>query len=164
MLPGSGVVNLGIGIPLRVLPHIRFRPGLWVHTEGGVFGLVAAGSGAADAAGNPCGVRAGGSFFDSAVSFAVIRRGLVDVAVIGALQVDMSGNVCNHSGFGYGGGLDLMRYARRKIIAMREHGPNGPKFVRRATLPVTWSGDLDLVTESCVRHIRGGRVRRTDVY
>jgi 3-oxoacid CoA-transferase B subunit len=165
LLKPGWVVNLGIGIPTLMTRFVD-RDALWFQTENGLLGvgpppekdqvdpnLVDAGKRAVTA-------RPGGAFFDSALSFAMIRGGHVDAVVLGALQVDEQGRVANWAipgepVLGVGGAMDLMSGARNVIVVMTHTTREGqPKLVRECTLPltslrpVTW-----VVTELATFHV-----------
>lgn len=165
VIPGQ-IINLGVGIPLLSLEFIESQN--LVHTEGGAIGVVsgAKSESCTDAGGNACGVKDGGCFFDSVMSFSVIRRGLVDVAIIGAVEVDIAGNVCNCSiggrVFGIGGAVDLLRSAKRSIIAMTHCNPCGEyKIKRKSAAPVTinlFDKGFFVVTERGVYELKRGEL------
>lgn len=107
----------------------------------------------------------GASYFDSATSFALIRGGHIDVAVIGGLQVDASANLANWAVpgkpvLGVGGAMDLAEGARRLIVAMTHCDKQGqPKIVKQATLPLTAREAVDtIVTERAVFRFIGGQL------
>jgi len=145
-LHNGDVVNLGIGLPTLV-PHFLSKE---VHTilqsENGFLGMGPSGEETPDlvnAGGKPCGMEIGGSFFDSAMSFAIIRGGHVDLTVLGGLQVDQEGNLANwmvpgKMVPGMGGAMDLVTGSRRVIVAM-EHTTRdgGAKILKQCTLPLT---------------------------
>ncbi len=160
--PGD-VVNLGIGIPTLVADLIRPEQGIILHTENGMLGVGPApeAGGALDYPVNagkaPVTALPGSSYFDSADSFAMIRGGHVDVAIMGGLQVDEGGNLANWAIpgkplLGVGGAMDLASGARRLIITMTHCNRDGSaKLVPRCTLPLTAVAAVDLlITELAV--------------
>ncbi|MDR1426327.1 MAG: 3-oxoacid CoA-transferase subunit B [Bifidobacteriaceae bacterium] len=163
-LKDGDFVNLGIGLPTQVPDHLPPGVGVWLQSENGIVGSAPAGSAGqpvepryvVDAGGRPAGVVQGGAFIDSAVSFALIRGGHVDVTVLGALQVDEQGNLANwiipgKLVPGMGGAMDLVVGAKRVIVAMEHTQKGAPKILRRCTLPLTATNCVDLiVTERAV--------------
>lgn len=160
--PGE-VVNLGIGIPTLVSELIDPEHGVVIHTENGMLGVgPPPTSGGAmehpvNAGKSPVTALPGSSYFDSCDSFAMIRGGHVDVAIMGGLQVDESGNLANWSLpgrplLGVGGAMDLASGAKRVIITMTHtDGEGASKVVPRCTLPLTAEGVVDLlITELAV--------------
>ena len=160
------VVNLGIGIPTLVADAIEARP-LVLHTENGMLGVGP--TPATDAidvnlvnAGKlPVSALPGAAYFSSSESFAMIRGGHVDVAVLGALQVDARGRVANWAVpgrpiLGVGGAMDLLVGAQRVIVATTHVTKAGdPKVVERCTLPLTAERAVDLiVTEHATFAVR----------
>ncbi len=156
-LPAGSLVNLGIGLPTLVADYLAPDAGILLHSENGFIGLgpqPELGSQDWDivnAGGLPVSMVAGGCFFDSAMSFAVIRGGHVDVTVLGALEVDEQGNLANYmipgkKVAGMGGAMDLTVGARLVIVAMEHVTKTGePKILRRCTLPLTARREVDLV-------------------
>ena len=154
--PGM-VVNLGIGLPTLVPSHLPQDHGVLFQSENGILGL---GGIREDGVFDPDLINAGGqtvsllpgaSFFDSATSFAMIRGGHVDVAVLGGLQVASNGDLANWSipergGGGMGGAMDLARGARRLIVAMEQVTREGAsRLMERCTYPLTAPACVDLV-------------------
>jgi len=150
------VVNLGIGLPTLVANFLP--PGLEVlfQAENGILGY--GGISEADfdpdlinAGGQPVTLLPGASFFDSAASFAMIRGGHVDVAVLGGLEVSEHGDLANwyipeRGGGSIGGAMDLAVGARRLIVAMAHTTRDGrPRIRRRCTYPLTAAGVVDLI-------------------
>jgi 3-oxoacid CoA-transferase len=154
--PGD-VVNLGVGIPTLVADLITPEHGVILHTENGMLGVGPAPEegGAMEYPVNagkvPVTALPGASYFDSADSFAMIRGGHVDVAIMGGLQVDEAANLANWAIpgkplLGVGGAMDLASGAKRLIVTMTHTNPDGsPKLVPECDLPLTARGVVDLV-------------------
>ena len=157
-LKKGDVVNLGIGIPTLVADLIKPEHGIILHTENGMLGVGPAptdGGGAMDYPVNagkiPVTALKGSSYFDSADSFAMIRGGHVDVAIMGGLEVDEKGNLANWAVpgkplLGVGGAMDLASGAKRLIVTLTHADPDGTsKIVPKCTLPLTAIGVVDMV-------------------
>ncbi|NNF27505.1 MAG: 3-oxoacid CoA-transferase subunit B [Gemmatimonadetes bacterium] len=156
-LQAGEVVNLGIGIPTLMSDMIRPEDGITIHTENGMLGMgpPPESGGAMDhpvnAGKSPVTALPGCSYFDSAESFAMIRGGHVDVAIMGGLQVDEGGSLANWSVpgrpvMGVGGAMDLATGARRLIVTMTHTDRQGrPKIVPACILPLTAEASVDLV-------------------
>ena len=169
------VVNLGVGIPTLVAELITPADGIILQSENGMLGVGPSpeDGGALDYPVNagkiPVTALPGSSYFDSADSFAMIRGGHVDVAVMGALQVDEQANLANWAVpgkplLGVGGAMDLASGARR-LIALMTHTANGePKIVPKCALPLTARGVVDLViTDLAVFAFEQGRLTLTEL-
>ena len=158
------VVNLGIGIPTLVADLIQPEDGIILHTENGMLGVGPEpkdGGGAmhypVNAGKVPVTALLGSSYFDSADSFAMIRGGHIDVAIMGGLEVDAQGNLANWSVpgkplLGVGGAMDLASGAKKLIITLRHTDREGnSKVVENCTLPITDFNCVDmLITELAV--------------
>jgi 3-oxoacid CoA-transferase len=154
--PGD-VVNLGVGIPTLVADLITPEHGIILHTENGMLGVGPApeAGGALDYPVNagkiPVTALPGSSYFDSADSFAMIRGGHVDVAIMGGLQVDEQANLANWAVpgrplLGVGGAMDLASGAKRLIITMTHTDHKGrAKIVPTCTLPLTALGAVTMI-------------------
>jgi 3-oxoacid CoA-transferase B subunit len=146
LLKPGWVVNLGIGIPTLVSKYVD-EGVVFLHSENGILGVGPPPTPAQldvnliDAGKRPITVQPGASYFDSAQSFAMIRGGHVDAAVLGALQVDGQGIIANWAipgelVLGVGGAMDLLSGVRSVIVVMSHTTREGePKIVRELTLP-----------------------------
>ena len=154
-LKDGHVVNLGIGLPTQVAKHLPEDVRIVLQSENGFVGLgnpPASGEEDMDvvnAGGQPVSINPGGAFFDSAMSFAIIRGGHVDATVLGGLQVDEEGNLANWATpgrvFGMGGAMDLVVGARRVIVAMEHRTRDGSPKSLRSVLPLTAVKEVDLL-------------------
>ena len=173
--PGD-VVNLGIGIPTLVADLITPEHGIIMHTENGMLGVgpSPADGGALDYPVNagkiPVTALPGSSYFDSADSFAMIRGGHVDVAIMGGLEVDEAANLANWAVpgkplLGVGGAMDLASGAKRLIITMTHTNRDGSsKIVPACTLPLTARQAVDtVITDLAVFKYPGGRLTLVDL-
>ena len=155
LAPGS-VVNLGIGLPTLVGAFAPPEANILLQAENGILGYGGFTEEGFDpdlinAGGQPVTLNAGASFFDSADSFAMIRGGHIDVAVLGGLQVSARGDLANWSvpergGGSIGGAMDLAVGARRLIVAMEHTTRDGrPRIVRECSYPLTAPRCVDLI-------------------
>ncbi len=157
-LKKGDVVNLGIGIPTLVADLISPDDGIILHTENGMLGVGPVPEDDAGAmhypvnAGKvPVTALPGSSYFDSADSFAMIRGGHIDVAIMGGLQVDEAANLANWAVpgkplLGVGGAMDLASGAKRLIISMTHTNSDGSsKIVPKCTLPLTAMNAVDMI-------------------
>ena len=175
-LKAGDVVNLGVGIPTLVADLITPEHGIILHTENGMLGVGPSpeAGGAMDYPVNagkiPVTALPGSSYFDSADSFAMIRGGHIDVAIMGGLEVDEAANLANWAVpgkplLGVGGAMDLASGARRLIITMNHTNRDGSaKIVPQCTLPLTATGVVDtIITELAVFKFVDGLLKLVEV-
>jgi 3-oxoacid CoA-transferase len=175
-LRAGEIVNLGIGIPNLIPGHLGRDTEIFLQTENGLLGVGPPPEeddldpDLVDAAKHPITALPGASYFDSASSFAMIRGGHVDAAVLGALQVSARGDIANWAipgmdVMGVGGAMDLVVGAKRVIVTMTSTTPTGePKLVRECTFPLTARAAVDVVvTEHAVFRFPDGSLTLTEL-
>ena len=150
------LVNLGIGIPTLVANYVPSDVKIFFQSENGLIGTgTMAEQGMAhptltDAGGRPITALPGACTFDSAMSFALIRGGHVDMTVLGGLQVDAEGHLANwmipgKMVPGMGGAMDLVSGAKRVVVAMQHAAKGKSKIVKKCNLPLTSARPVNLV-------------------
>ncbi|RLB48495.1 MAG: succinyl-CoA--3-ketoacid-CoA transferase [Deltaproteobacteria bacterium] len=162
-IPAGSVVNLGIGLPTMVANYLPEGHDVWLHTENGILGMGPFPyEGEADpqiinAGKQTVTVAQGGSCFDSATSFTMIRGGHVDLAILGAMQVGANGDLANWAipggrVMGIGGAMDLAAGARRILVLTKHLTKKGePKLVQDANYPLTAKGVVNrIITDLAV--------------
>jgi 3-oxoacid CoA-transferase subunit B len=148
-IPPGSIVNLGIGLPTLVADYLNPEDDVWFHSENGLLGM---GPFPLEGEEDPQLINAGkqtvtvvpgGSFFDSAQSFTMIRGGHVDLVFLGAMQVSQHGDLANWAvpggrTMGIGGAMDLATGCRRVIALMTHTTKTGePKLVAACDYPLT---------------------------
>jgi len=165
------IVNLGIGIPSLVPDHLPDDVHVMFHAENGVVGIGSSpekgneDENLCNAGGFPITILDGASYFDSATAFGMIRRGLLDLTVLGALQVSEKGDLANwivpgKRVPGIGGAMDLAQKAKRVIVVMNHTDKAGnPKIVKECSLPLTSKRCVDLIiTEMAVIEVKNDQL------
>ncbi|SCL91566.1 3-oxoacid CoA-transferase, B subunit [Bacillus cytotoxicus] len=160
------IVNLGIGIPSLVPNHLREDIHVMFHAENGIIGMgPTPNTGDEDAnlcnaAGLPTSIIQGASYFDSCTAFGMIRKGLLDLTILGSLQVSENGDLANwivpgKRVPGIGGAMDLAQKAKRVVVVMNHVDKYGnAKIVSECTLPLTSKNCVDvIITDMAVMEV-----------
>ncbi|WP_235857821.1 3-oxoacid CoA-transferase subunit B [Marimonas lutisalis] len=167
--PGM-VVNLGIGLPTKVVDHLASDFPVCLHTENGLTGIGPtlpydeANRNLIDAGGAYISTVKGSAFFDSAVSFSLVRSGRLDLTMLGAFEVAQNGDLANWKipgkfSPGAGGGIELAQKARRVVVLTTHTDRAGnPKLLETCSLPLTAPGCVNRIfTDMAVVDVEAGR-------
>jgi acetate CoA/acetoacetate CoA-transferase beta subunit len=170
------IVNLGIGIPSLVPNFLPKHLNVMIQAENGVLGIGPSplngkeDENLCNAAGYPVTSINGTSYFDSSVSFGMIRRGYIDITILGSLQVSKNGDLANwivpgKRVPGMGGAMELAQKSKKVIVVMSHVDKNGrSKIVANCTLPLTSKNCVDLIiTDYAVIKVENGKLILVEV-
>jgi 3-oxoacid CoA-transferase B subunit len=170
-LQSGMIVNLGVGIPTLIQDYLKTNHGVFLQSENGVLGMGATPNkedmdmDLISASKQPISLDKGAAIFSSADSFAMIRGGHIDIAVLGALQVSENGEIANwaipgQDILGVGGAMDLVANAKKLIIAITHVTKDmKPKIVKNLTYPTSGIRYAEkIVTEKGVFTIEDGKM------
>ena len=169
------VVTLGIGLPTEVANYVDDSVGVIFQSENGLLGAGRLHQGESP---DPRIINAGGAFvepirgccfYDTQMAFTIMRGGHIDATVLGALQVDGEGNLAswmipNKLVPGMGGTMDLVVGSKKVIVVMEHLSKNQIKIVKKCSLPLTASAEVDLIiTERCVFEVTKDGLLMTEI-
>ncbi|WP_148550827.1 3-oxoacid CoA-transferase subunit B [Paraclostridium bifermentans] len=169
------LINLGIGLPTLTANYIEDGINVTFQSENGMVGMGKAADedeidlDITNAGGQYVTINYDGAFFDTAMSFGLIRGGHVDITVLGALEVDQNGNLANwivpgKMVPGMGGAMDLVVGAKKVIVAMLHTAKGNPKILKNCNLPLTATNVVDMiVTELAVMKVTENGLLLTEI-
>lgn len=171
------IVNLGIGMPSTVPDFIEGDKKITFHSENGLTGMGPSpvngqeDENLCNAGGMPVTLLSGGAYFDSATAFGIIRKGLIDLSILGALQVSSGGDLANwivpgRRVPGIGGAVELAAKSKKVVVMMKHTDKSGnSKLVERCSLPLTAKRCVDVViTDKAVFSIQEGKLTMLDLF
>ena len=171
------LINLGIGLPTQLPAFLPAGLDVYFHSENGFVGMGPPLAGATpdhsvvDAGGRAVTLQPGAACFDSVLSFGLVRGRHLDLAVLGAFQVGINGDLANWKipgklTPGMGGAMELAQKARKVLVLSRHNDKFGrAKLVTHCELPLTAAGCVDtLITERAVFRRRGQRLQLSSVH
>lgn len=169
------LINLGIGLPTLTANHIDDGINVTFQSENGMIGMGKVADkdeidlDITNAGGQYVTINENGAFFDTSMSFGLIRGGHVDITVLGALEVDQNGNLANwivpgKMVPGMGGAMDLVVGAKKVIVAMLHTAKGKSKILKNCTLPLTAKNVVDMiVTELAVMKVTENGLLVTEI-
>jgi len=155
------IINLGIGLPTQLINYLPDDMDVMLHSENGILGSwkktdsSRACADLIDAGGNYVTSRKGASYFDSAVSFAMIRKGRIDLSIIGTFEVDQYGNLANWKipgkfSPGIGGAMELAQKTPRLLVLTTHTDKKGrSKILKNCRLPLTACDCVNRIITDC---------------
>jgi acetate CoA/acetoacetate CoA-transferase beta subunit len=169
-------VNLGIGIPSLVPNYVSVK-NVMFQAENGILGMGESppkgkeDANLCNAGGFPVTAKKGASYFDSSIAFAMIRRGRIDLTILGALEVSRKGDLANwivpgKKVPGMGGAMELAQKAKRVIVLMSHTNKEGKaKIVENCQYPLTAAGCVDMViTDMAVFQVKNERMELIELF
>lgn len=169
------LINLGIGLPTMATNYIPENTHVMLQSENGCVGLGSVpkkdeeNKYIVDAGGKPVTITEYGAFFNSSISFAMMRGGHVDLTVLGAYQVNEEGDIANWSVpgkklAGMGGAMDLLVGAKRVIVGMEHTNYGSPKLLKKCTMPITAANVVNrVITEMGVFDIKANGMELIEI-
>ena len=172
---GGEAITLGIGLPTEVANYIPDSMHVLLQSENGIIGVgpradeTNRDNRISNAGGVLVTIKEGGAYFDSFLSFSMIRGGHIDATVLGALQVDEKGNRANwvipgKLVPGMGGAMDLLVGAKKVILTMEHTAKGNHKILKKCRLPLTAAGQVNMIiTEMGVMEITPNGIVLTEI-
>lgn len=172
ILEPNTYVNLGVGLPTLVANFVTEDQNINIHSENGLIGATGdIGSEHPEyhpdiisSSGRPTTIKKGSSFFDSSLSFGIIRGGHLSATILGTMEVDQHGNIANYTipgklVIGMGGAMDLCVGAKEVIVATTHTNKGRPKILKECKLPYTAQAVVTkIVSEKAMFEIKDGKV------